>query len=435
MAVKIYDVTIGSHADKAGIKKGETLLSINSNEIVDVLDYRFYQVNRKLTLEVEDEDKNVRTVEMTKGEYEEIGLEFETYLMDKQHSCRNKCIFCFIDQLPKGMRESLYFKDDDSRLSFLFGNYITLTNITEHEIDRIIKMHISPINVSVHTTNPELRCKMMNNRFAGDKLKYLKRFADAGITLNCQIVSCPGINDGDELVRTLTDLENLGVNMTAIVPVGLTRYRENLYPLVPYNKETAGQTIDIIEKMGDECVKKHGRRIFFPGDEFYLLAEREIPSPEFYEDFSALEDGIGMIAYLTDDVGWKLEELDADESLCHKVTIACGEGVFPYMKRIMSMINEKFPNITINTRAIKNNFFGGGVNVSGLVTGGDLIDQLRDDDLGDRLIITSSMLRFENDLFLDDVSTDDVERELGVTLVPVNNNGNDLVEAVIAGKD
>ena len=433
MAVKIFDVTTGSHADKAGIKKGETLLSINSNEIVDVLDYRFYQVNRKLTLEVADEDKNVRTIEMTKGEYEEIGLEFETYLMDKQHSCRNKCIFCFIDQLPKGMRESLYFKDDDSRLSFLFGNYITLTNITEHEIDRIIKMHISPINVSVHTTNPELRCKM--NRFAGDTLKYLKRFADAGITLNCQIVSCPGINDGDELVRTLTDLENLGVNMTAIVPVGLTRYRENLYPLVPYNKETAGQTIDIIEKMGDECVKKHGRRIFFPGDEFYLLAEREIPSPEFYEDFSALEDGIGMIAYLTDDVGWKLEELDADESLCHKVTIACGEGVFPYMKRIMSMINEKFPNITINTRAIKNNFFGGGVNVSGLVTGGDLIDQLRGDDLGDRLIITSSMLRFENDLFLDDVSTDDVERELGVTLVPVNNNGNDLVEAVIAGKD
>lgn len=435
MAVKIFDVTTGSHADKAGIKKGETLLSINSNEIVDVLDYRFYQVNRKLTLEVEDEDKNVRTIEMIKGEYEEIGLEFETYLMDKQHSCRNKCIFCFIDQLPKGMRESLYFKDDDSRLSFLFGNYITLTNITEHEIDRIIKMHISPINVSVHTTNPELRCKMMNNRFAGDTLKYLKRFADAGITLNCQIVSCPGINDGDELVRTLTDLENLGVNMTAIVPVGLTRYRENLYPLVPYNKETAGQTIDIIEKMGDECVKKHGRRIFFPGDEFYLLAERELPSPEFYEDFSALEDGIGMIAYLTDDVGWKLEELDADESLCHKVTIACGEGVFPYMKRIMSMINEKFPNITINTRAIKNNFFGGGINVSGLVTGGDLIDQLRDDDLGDRLLIPSSMLRFENDLFLDDVSTDDVERELNITLIPINNNGNDLVEAVIAGKD
>ena len=434
MALYVTAVDENSPAERFGLTVGCALLAIDGHPLNDALDYQFYTTPTSFSLEVCENEQH-RTVQITKAEYEPLGCNFKTYLGDEKHSCANHCMFCFIDQLPPGMREPLYFKDDDERLSFLFGNYITLTNITEHEIDRIIKMHISPINVSVHTTNPELRCKMMNNRFAGDTLKYLKRFADAGITLNCQIVSCPGINDGDELVRTLTDLENLGVNMTAIVPVGLTRYRENLYPLVPYNKETAGQTIDIIEKMGDECVKKHGRRIFFPGDEFYLLAEREIPSPEFYEDFSALEDGIGMIAYLTDDVGWKLEELDADESLCHKVTIACGEGVFPYMKRIMSMINEKFPNITINTRAIKNNFFGGGVNVSGLVTGGDLIDQLRGDDLGDRLIITSSMLRFENDLFLDDVSTDDVERELGVTLVPVNNNGNDLVEAVIAGKD
>ena len=434
MAMKIARVEPGSEAEVLGLGPGDELLSVDENELNDSLDYDFYTDSKSFHLKARVAD-GIREWDVQRTERGPFGCDFKTYLGDEKHSCANHCMFCFIDQLPPGMREPLYFKDDDSRLSFLFGNYITLTNITEHEIDRIIKMHISPINVSVHTTNPELRCKMMNNRFAGDTLKYLKRFADAGITLNCQIVSCPGINDGDELVRTLTDLENLGVNMTAIVPVGLTRYRENLYPLVPYNKETAGQTIDIIEKMGDECVKKHGRRIFFPGDEFYLLAEREIPSPEFYEDFSALEDGIGMIAYLTDDVGWKLEELDADESLCHKVTIACGEGVFPYMKRIMSMINEKFPNITINTRAIKNNFFGGGVNVSGLVTGGDLIDQLRDDDLGDRLIITSSMLRFENDLFLDDVSTDDVERELGVTLVPVNNNGNDLVEAVIAGKD
>ena len=434
MALYVTAVDENSPAERFGLTVGCALLAIDGHPLNDALDYQFYTTPTSFSLEVCEHEQR-RTVQITKAEYEPRGCNFKTYLGDEKHSCANHCMFCFIDQLPPGMREPLYYKDDDERLSFLFGNYITLTNITEHEIDRIIKMHISPINVSVHTTNPELRCKMMNNRFAGDTLKYLKRFADAGITLNCQIVSCPGINDGDELVRTLTDLENLGVNMTAIVPVGLTRYRENLYPLVPYNKETAGQTIDIIEKMGDECVKKHGRRIFFPGDEFYLLAEREIPSPEFYEDFSALEDGIGMIAYLTDDVGWKLEELDADESLCHKVTIACGEGVFPYMKRIMSMINEKFPNITINTRAIKNNFFGGGVNVSGLVTGGDLIDQLRGDDLGDRLIITSSMLRFENDLFLDDVSTDDVERELGVTLVPVNNNGNDLVEAVIAGKD
>lgn len=431
MAVKIYNVTKGSHAEKAGIKSGETLLKINSNEIVDVLDYRFYQVNRQLSLEISD-GKNIRTVEITKSEYDEIGLEFETYLMDEQHSCRNKCIFCFIDQLPKGLRKSLYFKDDDSRLSFLFGNYITLTNITEHEIERIIKMHISPINVSVHTTNPELRCKMMNNRFAGDALKNLKRFADAGITLNCQIVACPGINDGDELLRTMRDLENLGVEMTAIVPVGLTAYRDGLYPLVPYNKETAAQTLDLIEQYGDMCKEKHGRRIFFAGDEFYILAEREIPSPEFYEDFSALEDGVGMIAYLTDDVKWALEELENDEKPNHTVTVACGTGVFPFMKKIMAMINEKFPNITINTQPIKNNFFGGGVNVSGLVTGGDLINQLKGKNIGERLIIPSSMLRFENDLFLDDVSTNDVERELKVELIAVNNNGADLVNAIIS---
>lgn len=431
MAVKIYNVTKGSHAEKAGIKSGETLLKINSNEIVDVLDYRFYQVNRQLSLEISD-GENIRTVEINKGEYDEIGLEFETYLMDEQHSCRNKCIFCFIDQLPKGLRKSLYFKDDDSRLSFLFGNYITLTNITEHEIERIIKMHISPINVSVHTTNPELRCKMMNNRFAGEALKNLKRFADAGITLNCQIVACPGINDGDELLRTMRDLENLGVEMTAIVPVGLTAYRDGLYPLVPYNKETAVQTLDLIEQYGDMCKEKYGRRIFFAGDEFYILAEREIPAPEFYEDFSALEDGVGMIAYLTDDVKWALEEFEYDEKPNHTVTVACGTGVYPFMKKIMAMINEKFPNITINTQPIKNNFFGGGVNVSGLVTGGDLINQLKGKNIGERLIIPSSMLRFENDLFLDDVSTDDVERELNVELVAVNNNGADLVNAIIS---
>lgn len=431
MAVVIYSVATNSHAEKTGIVKGETLLSINSNDIVDVLDYRFYQVNRNLSLEIQGINGEIRTVNIRKSEYEEIGLEFETYLMDKQHSCRNKCIFCFIDQLPKGMRESLYFKDDDSRLSFLFGNYITLTNITEHEIDRIIKMHISPINVSVHTTNPELRCKMMNNRFAGDTLKYLKRFADAGITLHCQIVSCPGINDGAELVRTLNDLDELGVEMTAIVPVGLTRYREGLYPLVPYNKETAGQTIDIIEEIGNKSKEKCGRRKFFPGDEFFILAERPIPEPDYYEDFSALEDGIGMIAFLTDDVKWVLEELEYDDTLSHTITCVCGEGVFPFMKDIMALINEKFPNITINTYAIKNNFFGGGINVSGLVTGGDLIEQLKGKALGDKLIIPSSMLRFENDLFLDDVSTDDVERELNVPLQAVNNNGEQLVRAVI----
>lgn len=435
MAVKIFDVAVGSHAEKHGIKKGEVLLEINSNEIVDVLDYRFYQVNRNLSLKIKNQADEERIVNITKGEYDEIGLIFETYLMDEQHSCRNKCIFCFIDQLPKGLRKSLYFKDDDSRLSFLFGNYITLTNITEHEIERIIKMHISPINVSVHTTNPELRCKMMNNRFAGDVLKYLKRFADAGITLNCQIVSCPGINDGEELKRTMSDLEKLGVETTAIVPVGLTSFRAGLYPLVPYTKQTACETIDIINSFGERCKEKYGRRIFFASDEFYILAEREIPSPEFYEDFSALEDGVGMIAYLTDEVKWALEDFDSNTELSHTVSVACGTGIYPFIKNIMRLINEKFPNIKINTYAIENKFFGGGINVSGLVTGGDLISQLKDKELGKKLIIPSSMLRFENDLFLDDVSTTDVETQLKVSLGIVNNNGEQIIRAVTEAKE
>ena len=435
MAVKIYGVTANSHADRAKIKSGEILLSINGNIIEDVLDYRFYQVNRELNLEISDEIGNARTVRIVKSEYEEIGLEFETYLMDEQKSCRNKCIFCFIDQLPKGMRESLYFKDDDSRLSFLFGNYITLTNLTQHEIDRIIKMHISPINVSVHTTNPQLRCKMMNNRFAGDALRHLESFTRAGISLNCQIVACPGINDGDELIRTFTDLESLGVNMTAVVPVGLTRYREGLFPLTEYTAETAAQTLDIIEKFGDECVKKHGRRIFYAADEFYIKAKRPIPEPDFYEGFPAVEDGVGMIACLKEEIEFAVEDCEYNDSLSYTVTMACGEAVAPYLKDMMKIITVKFPNIKINVVAVKNNFFGGGVNVSGLVTGGDLIEQLRGRELGERLFIPSSMLRFENDVFLDDVSVEDVERELGISLEAVNNNGDQLVRAVTSVKE
>lgn len=435
MAVKIYGVTANSHADRAKIKSGEILLSINGNIIEDVLDYRFYQVNRELNLEISDEIGNARTVRIVKSEYEEIGLEFETYLMDEQKSCRNKCIFCFIDQLPKGMRESLYFKDDDSRLSFLFGNYITLTNLTQHEIDRIIKMHISPINVSVHTTNPQLRCKMMNNRFAGDALRHLESFTRAGISLNCQIVACPGINDGDELIRTFTDLESLGVNMTAVVPVGLTRYREGLFPLTEYTAETAAQTLDIIEKFGDECVKKHGRRIFYAADEFYIKAKRPIPEPDFYEGFPAVEDGVGMIACLKEEIEFAVEDCEYNDSLSYTVTMACGEAVAPYLKDMMKIISVKFPNIKINVVAVKNNFFGGGVNVSGLVTGGDLIEQLRGRELGERLFIPSSMLRFENDVFLDDVSVEDVERELGISLEAVNNNGDQLVRAVTSVKE
>lgn len=432
MAVKIHNVTVDSSAYKKGVRAGDILLSVNDNEIVDVLDYRFYQVNKEIQLKIQKPDGKLETVDIKKQEYEEIGLEFETYLMDKEKSCKNKCIFCFIDQLPKGMRETLYFKDDDSRLSFLFGNYITLTNLTEHEINRIIKMHISPINVSVHTTNPELRCKMMNNRFAGKTLEYLKRFADAGLTINCQIVACPGINDGDELKRSIEDLEKLNVECVAVVPVGLTGHRDGLYPLTPYTEKTAGETIDIIEEYGKIFKEKHGRRIVYASDEFYIKANREIPDPDYYEGYPALENGVGLVALLREEVEWAVEDREADDSLNHKVSLACGEATYEHLKKTLRIINTKFPNIKINLYPIKNNFFGGEIDVTGLITGQDLIAQLKDKSLGDKLIIPSCMLRFEGDIFLDDVSVTDVENSLNIKVAVTDTSGECLVSEVLS---
>ena len=433
MAVVISSVAKNSRADKVGVISGEKLLTINNNAIVDVLDYRFYQTSREVALEIENKQGEIRTVNIKKGEYEEIGLEFETYLMDKQHSCRNKCIFCFIDQLPKGMRESLYFKDDDSRLSFLFGNYITLTNLSQHEVDRIIKMHISPINVSVHTTNPELRVKMMNNRFAGDALKVLPKLAEAGIKINCQIVSCPGINDGKELERTLTDLEALypAVECVAVVPVGLTRYREGLYPLVEYTKETATETLNLIESYGERFLEKYGSRIVFASDEFFLKAHREIPEADYYEDFSQLDNGVGLLSLLRDELLYALE----DETEFNKnvnITLACGTGVADFMRNLLNSITNKFNTVKINVVGIKNNFFGGGVDVSGLVTGQDLIAQLKGKQLGDKILIPSVMLRREGDIFLDDVSLEQVEEELSIKVVPIANNGEYLLKEILS---
>lgn len=431
MAVTIKDVQKSSCAYKKGIVPGDVLISINGNEIVDVLDYRFYQVNSKLELIIKTSKGDTKKVKIKKQEYQELGLEFDSYLMDKEHSCRNKCIFCFIDQLPKGMRDTLYFKDDDSRLSFLFGNYITLTNLTEHEISRIIKMHISPINVSVHTTNPELRCKMMNNRFAGQALEALRRFADAGLSINCQIVACPGINDGDELRRTVEDLEKLNVECVAVVPVGLTRYREGLYPLTPYNKETASQTLDIIEEYGNKFKEKYGRRIVYAADEFYIKAQRDIPNPDYYEGYPALENGVGLVALLKEEVEFALEDYATDSSLNHRVTVACGECTYEHLKNTLSLINTKFPNIEINVCKIKNDFFGGEIDVTGLVTGQDLIAQLKGKDLGSKLIIPTCMLRFEGDIFLDDTSLDDVEKELNIKVCVSDNSGDMLVSEII----
>ncbi len=430
MSVTIKDVDRQSRAFRKGITSGDKLISINGNDIVDVLDYRFYQVNRNTELCIQKPDGKIKKIKIKKQEYEELGLEFETYLMDEQHSCRNKCIFCFIDQLPKGMRDTLYFKDDDSRLSFLFGNYITLTNLTEHEINRIIKMHISPINVSVHTTNPELRCRMMNNRFAGSSLDALRRFAEAGLIINCQIVACPGINDGEELKRTLDDLEKLNVECVAVVPVGLTRYRQNLYPLTPYTKKTAAETLDIIEQYGEKFIEKYGRRTVYAADEFYIKAQRPIPEPDFYEGYPALENGVGLIALQKEEIELALEEREYNDLLSYTVSVVCGECPYDYLVRNISLINKKFPNVKINVYKIKNNFFGGGIDVTGLVTGGDLIEQLRSRDLGSKLLVPSCMLRFEGDIFLDDVSIEQVERELNIKVNVTDNSGESLVSGI-----
>ncbi|MDP4120239.1 MAG: DUF512 domain-containing protein [Bacillota bacterium] len=433
MAVKITDVIKNSSADKCGIKAGETLISIDNHDIIDVLDYRFYQLNTSLSLIIRDLSGNTREVRITKQEYDEIGLDFETYLMDKQRPCKNKCIFCFIDQLPKGLRKSLYFKDDDSRLSFLFGNYITLTNLTEHEIDRIIKMHISPINVSVHTTNPELRCKMMGNRFAGKTLEVLERFAKANIKINCQIVSCRGINDGEELKRTLSDLEKLlpSLESVAVVPVGLTKFRENLFELQPYDMQSAAETVEIIESFGNRYIKEHGRRIVFAADEFYIKANKTIPSAEFYESFDQLENGIGMIALLKDEFLCALEDLNEDSDIQCKVTIACGVSAAPYMQELMNEFQKKYKNIIVQVIPIVNDFFGDKIDVTGLIVGGDLINQLKNVDLGEELFISSNMLRHEGDLFLDDTSLCDVENALNIKVTPIKNDGAELLENLL----
>ncbi len=430
MAVKISDVTKNSSAYRAGLRGGDTLVSLGGHEIIDVLDYRFYQLERELDVEYISAGET-KIAHIRKPEYDELGLEFDSYLMDKERSCRNKCIFCFIDQMPKGMRETLYFKDDDSRLSFLFGNYITLTNLTEHEIERIISMHISPVNVSVHTTNPELRCMMMNNRFAGESLKIMKRFADAGIVLNCQLVICPGINDGDELRRSLSDLEEMGVNSIAIVPVGLTDHRDGLYPLKPFDKDSAGTVIDIVEDFSAKCLIKYERRIAFAADELYIKAEREFPPSEFYEDYPCLENGVGLIALQREEFSFALEDAVGDNTLTRVKSIACGESAAPYLAELCDSLKSKFPGVCVNVNPIVNHFFGTMINVSGLVVGRDLISQLEGKELGTELLIPICMLRSGEDVFLDDVRVCDVEKALNVKVTAVENTGEALLSALI----
>lgn len=430
MSVTVVSVEKGSPAAKAGVKAKDELLSINSNEIMDVLDYRFYQNEKQLLLEISRKGKT-KKIKVKKQEYQDCGMEFSTYLMDKQHSCRNKCIFCFIDQMPMGMRESLYFKDDDSRLSFLFGNYITLTNITEHEVERIIKMHISPINISVHTTNPELRCKMMNNRFAGDSLKVLYRLAEAGIALNCQLVLVPGYNDGEELRRSLGDLTNLtSVRCVACVPVGLTKHRENLPNLESFDKNSANAVLDIIEEFGDKLESQRDERVCYAADEFYLLAEREIPAASYYGDFLQLENGVGLWALFKSEAEAALKDIE-EFNITRRVSVITGELACPLLREITGNIAKKFGGFSCEVYPIKNNFFGPKITVAGLVTAKDIIEQLKGKDLGEEAFIPKSMLRQGEDCFLDDVTVSQLEAELNIKITPVDNDGYELIDKLL----
>ncbi len=434
MSVIIEAVEKRSPADKAGIKGGCTLLSINGNEIMDVLDYRFYQNNPKLNVSFINEKGKIKTVRIKKGEYDELGLNFATYLMDNKHSCLNKCVFCFIDQLPKGLRDTLYFKDDDSRLSFLFGNYITLTNITEHEVERIIKMHISPINISVHTTNPDLRVKMMTNKNAGNVLEIINRFNDAGIKINCQMVLCPGYNDGKELEKTLEDLTNLqNAECIAAVPVGLTKYRDGLARLEPFNKQTAGETIDIINRFGDKCMEKYGSRRVYASDEFYLLAEREMPKADYYGDFLQLDNGVGMWSLLEKEADDAIEDCDYKLEAPRRASLITGEAAYPLITQIVDKMGKKWDNLNCKVYKIKNDFFGPLITVAGLVTATDILSQLKGMDLGEELIIPDVMLRAEKDMFLDSITVSELSEKLGVKITVTAVDGYDMVENVLGG--
>lgn len=430
---EICNVAVGSLAERAGVRVGDILISINGHPIRDVLDYRFYLAERCVTLKIH-RGPELLDITIHKGEYDDIGLDFATPLMDKKHACKNKCIFCFIDQLPRGMRESLYFKDDDSRLSFIHGNYITLTNLTDEDIDRIIKMRISPLRVSVHTTNPELRVMMMKNPRSGEVLRYIDRVAEAGISIDAQVVLCRGINDGEQLERTMRDLIKYypALCSVSIVPAGLTRHREGLYPLSPYTPEECANIIAQVGKMGDECIEKYGLRIFFCADELYIKAGLPLPDADYYEGFSQIEDGVGLIASLCEEFGWALEDLELPAESNRRVTVVTGTAAFETLKKLSAQLCAAVSGLRVDVVAVKNEFFGESVTVAGLLTGQDMYAQLKDRELGDAVLIPSVSLRAGEDaVFLDDKTPKWLSDRLGTPVVAVDNDGEKLVKAIL----
>ncbi len=431
MSNVIIGVAPDTLGEELGLKPGDKLISMNGHPIRDVIDYMYYEASTELSFLVEIDGEEV-LFEVEKDSEEPLGLDFEDYLMDRQRSCKNKCIFCFIDQLPKGLRETLYFKDDDARLSFLMGNYITLTNLSDDDINRIIDMRISPINISVHTTDPALRVKMMANPNAALINDILNRFYDAEIEMNCQIVLCKGINDGENLKKSLNDLATLApwVRSTSVVPVGLSDHRDGLFPLQPFDKKDASEVIDIIETIGERQMKTYGRRGCYPSDEFYVLAGRPIPNEEFYDGYPQIENGVGLLRSLQKE----LEDVLTDENgdtVSRDVGIITGVLPADYMRELMGKIQSKFNGLRFEIYPIINHFFGDKITVSGLVTGTDIVKQLRGLELPSRLLIPSSMLRAEQDLFLDSMSLDEVSAALNRPIFTSMNDGADLLDKVL----
>ena len=432
--VKIVSVEERSYAKKVGIRPLDNLISINGNEICDVLDYRFYLADKVVKLLL-DRDGKEYSVKIKKGEYDDIGLEFETPLMDKKQSCRNGCIFCFIDQNPEGMREPIYFKDDDSRLSFIHGNYITLTNMFDKDIDRIIKMRISPVNISIHTTNPELRVKMMKNKRSGEVLSYLDRFKEAGLSMCGQIVLCKGVNDGEELLRSLRDLSRYFPEMgsVSVVPAGLTKHRDGLYPLTDFTPEEAAAVIDMIDTVAGEQLERYGSRQFFAADEFYLKSGRPLPPAEYYEDYPQIENGVGMLRSFSDEFGMAVEDVEDMISAFsgdRTVTVVTGVAAYDMLSSAADKLMALCPGLKVNVVKIINKFFGESITVAGLLTGKDICDQLEGVELGDELLVPSAALRADDEDFLCGMTLKELSHRLGVKATPVGADGYGFAEAV-----
>ena len=428
----IKSIEPGSIAEELGIEKGDILLSINGQEVEDVFDYHFYVNDEQLVLTIEKPDGEEWELEIEKDYEEDLGIEFEQGLMDEYRSCRNKCIFCFIDQMPKGMRDTLYFKDDDSRLSFLQGNYVTLTNMSDHDIDRIIRYHLEPINISFHTTNPELRCQMLHNRFAGEALRKVDRLYEAGIEMNGQIVLCRGINDGEELERSIRDLAGYlpYLQSVSVVPVGLTRYRDGLYPLEPFTPEDARKVLEVVRRWQDELYEKWGTHFIHAGDEWYLLAGEDMPPQERYDGYLQLENGVGMMRLLEDEFREAFEKLPGDE-MPREVSVATGKLAYPLICSMAEKLKSRYPGTVIHTYQIENRFFGERITVAGLVTGQDLKEQLSGKKLGKALLLPCNMFRSQEEVFLDDMTLDELKDALQSEIDIVKSSGQDFIDAVL----